>query len=601
MKIIVLVKQVPNPKHVKVDPETRRLVREGVPLELNEFDVYAVAEAIRLRDAHGGEVVTMTMGPPQAEDALRTTLAMGADRAIHLNDRVFAVADTIGTSRALAMAVEKEGADLVLCGRKTVDSETWQVPPETAGFLGWEQLTNVDRLELADGRLRGRRQTDEGFDTYELDLPALVSVTEGINEGIWPAKRDVEATDTEGRIAVWTAADLVDDVQEDDRRFGQTGSPTRVLAVKDATPERHGEIAPAPQDAAARVLELLAEVGGPPASSWEKPQRLGEKPGRSYDCWAVIELVEGKPRRVSLELLGKGRELAGKLGGLNCAVVLGDLGGAEDLARWGAERVGVLPVPDDYFPDVYARALRDFVRHHSPHVLLIPSTAGGRDYGPRVAGELELGMTGDCVDLGIDRAGRLIQYKPAYGGNIISVIMGSTTPQLATVRPGMFAPVEPRDGVEAEVFSMDVEQASRLTLVEREHTPDTAAYELDSAALVLCVGKGVGGPEALPEIEAQAARLGAAVGGSRDVTDAGWLPKNRQIGLTGRAIAPRVLVEVGVRGAFEHMIGSVRAGVIVALNANERAPIFEHADVGLVGDWRESLPPLVDALEGKVS
>ncbi len=601
MKIVVLVKQVPNPRHVKVDPETRRLVREGVPLELNEFDAYAVTEAIRLRDSHGGEVVTMTMGPPQAEDALRTTLAMGADRAIHLNDRVFAVADTIGTSRTLAMAVEKEGADLVLCGRKTVDSETWQVPPETAGFLGWEQLTSVDRLELADGRLRGRRQTDEGFDTYELDLPALVSVTEGINEGIWPAKRDVEATDTEGRIAVWTAADLVDDVQEDDRRFGQTGSPTRVLAVKDATPERHGEIAPAPRNAAARVLELLAEVGGPQASSWEKPQRLGEKPGRSYDCWTVVELVEGEPRKVSLELLGKGRELAGKLGGLNCAVVLGDLGGAKDLARWGAERIGVLPIPADYFPDVYARALRDFVRHHSPHVLLIPSTAGGRDYGPRVAGELELGMTGDCVDLGIDRAGRLIQYKPAYGGNIISVIMGATTPQLATVRPGMFAPVEPRDGVEAEVFSMDVERASRLVLAEREHTPDTAAYELDSAALVLCVGKGVGGPEALPEIEAQAARLGAVVGGSRDVTDAGWLPKNRQIGLTGRAIAPRVLVEVGVRGAFEHMIGSVRAGVIVALNANERAPIFEHADVGLVGDWRETLPPLVDALEGKVS
>ena len=98
MKIVVLVKQVPSPSHVRLDPETKRMVREGVPLELNEFDVYAVTEAIRLRDEHGGEVVTMTMGPPQAEDALRTTLAMGADRAIHLNDKVFAVADTLGTS-----------------------------------------------------------------------------------------------------------------------------------------------------------------------------------------------------------------------------------------------------------------------------------------------------------------------------------------------------------------------------------------------------------------------------------------------------------------------------------------------------------------------
>ena len=174
MKFVVLVKQVPSPQHVRLDPETKRLVREGEPLELNEFDVYAVTEAIRLRDAHGGEVVTMTMGPPQAEDALRMTLAMGADRAIHLNDKVFAVADTIGTSRTLALAVAKEGADLVLCGRKTVDSETWQVPAEVAAFLGWSQLTNVDRLETTEGGLRGRRETDEGFDTYELELPAVV-------------------------------------------------------------------------------------------------------------------------------------------------------------------------------------------------------------------------------------------------------------------------------------------------------------------------------------------------------------------------------------------------------------------------------------------
>jgi electron transfer flavoprotein alpha subunit len=601
MKILVLVKQVPSPQHVRLDPETKRLVREGVPLELNEFDVYAVTEAIRLRDAHGGEVVTMTMGPPQAEEALRMTLAMGADRAIHLNDKSFAVADTLGTSRTLALAVAKAGADLVLCGRKTVDSETWQVPAETAAFLGWAQLTNVDRLELDGGSLQGRRETDEGFDTYDLGLPAVVSVTEGINEGLWPAKRDVEATESAGRITTWTAADLVEDVEEDDRRFGQTGSPTRVLAVKDVTPDRHGELAASPEEAVRRILELLAELGAAPPASWEKPERLGKSPGKSYDCWTVVELVAGAPRRVSLELLGKGRELAGKLGGRNGAVLLGDPEGDQELARWGAERVAVLPVPDEYYPDVYARALRVFVESHRPHVLLIPSTTSGRDYGPRVAGELELGMTGDCVDLGIDRAGRLIQHKPAYGGNIVSVIMGATTPQLATVRPGMFAPVEPREGAEAEAERLEVELASRLRLIQSEHRPDTAAYELDAATVCICIGKGVGGPEALPEIEAQAARLGAAVGGSRDVTDAGWLPKNRQIGLTGRAVAPRLLIEVGVRGAFEHMSGSVRAGVIVALNANERAPIFERADVGVVGDWHETLPPLVDALEGKVS
>ncbi len=244
MKIVVLVKQVPNPQHVKLDPETKRLVREGVPLELNEFDVYAVTEAIRLRDAHGGEVVTMTMGPPQAEEALRMTLAMGADRAIHLNDKVFAVADTIGTSRTLGARC-REGRRRPRPLRPQDRGLGDLAGAARGGARSWagSQLTNVDRLELADGGLRARRETDEGFDTYELGLPAVVSVTEGINEGIWPAKRDVEATDTDGRIAIWTAADLVDDVEEDDRRFGQTGSPTRVLAVKDVTPDRHGEIA----------------------------------------------------------------------------------------------------------------------------------------------------------------------------------------------------------------------------------------------------------------------------------------------------------------------------------------------------------------------
>ena len=281
------------------------MVREGVPLELNEFDVYAVTEAIRLRDEHGGEVVTMTMGPPQAEDALRMTLAMGADRAIHLNDKVFAVADTLGTSRTLAMAVAKEGADLVICGRKTVDSETWQVPPETAAFLGWPQLTSVDRLALADGRLRGRRETDEGYDTYELETPALVSVAEGINEGIWPARRDVEATPTEGRIAVWTAADLVDEVEEYDKRFGQTGSPTRVLAVKDATPERGGEIAESPQAAAERIVELLRDVGGPAGLV------LGEAGASRDEAGRGLRLLDGRRsgrRRAAPRLSGAARQ-----------------------------------------------------------------------------------------------------------------------------------------------------------------------------------------------------------------------------------------------------------------------------------------------------
>src|SRR5512133_481851 len=127
MKTICLVTQIPRPDRIEFDQETTSLKRDGVPLILNPFDARAVAEAVRLREAVGGEVVAMTMGPPQAEEALRECLALGADRCIHLSDRVFAVADTLGTARTLALAIRKEAADVVICGRKSLDSETWQV------------------------------------------------------------------------------------------------------------------------------------------------------------------------------------------------------------------------------------------------------------------------------------------------------------------------------------------------------------------------------------------------------------------------------------------------------------------------------------------
>src|SRR5438067_6121706 len=161
LKTVCLIKQIPRPDAIEFDQETKSLKREGVPLELNPFDARAVAEAARLRDEHGGEVIAMTMGPPQAEEALRECLGLGADRCIHLSDRVFAVADTLGTSRTLAMAIEHEGCDLVLCGRKTLDSETWQVPPEVAAFLGRPHATNAVGLALDGGRLQVRRETDE--------------------------------------------------------------------------------------------------------------------------------------------------------------------------------------------------------------------------------------------------------------------------------------------------------------------------------------------------------------------------------------------------------------------------------------------------------
>jgi electron transfer flavoprotein alpha subunit len=578
VKIICLVKQVPRHDSIEFDPETKSLRREGVPLLLNPFDAAAVAHAA----THDAEVIAMTMGPPQAEAALRTCLGLGADRCIHLSDRVFAVADTLGTARTLALAIQKEGdVDLVVCGRKTTDSETWQVPPETAAFLGWPHLTSVVETELRDGTLRATRETEDGYETWELPTPAVVSLAYGS-----------DATgDADGRMDVWTASDLVDDVRPNDKRFGQSGSPTRVLAVRDVTPERSGDRYAELAAAVARIRELAADRG-PEPTSWDKPERLGEQPSpKQYDCWTFVEAVGGRPTRASLELLAKGRELSGKLGGDNVALVFGADSSVE-LARHGADRI-VLVHLGEYDPQLWTAALRQVLEERRPHLLLIPATVNGRDLGPRVAGELELGMTGDCVGLGIDRAGRLIQTKPAYGGNIVSVIMGATTPQLATVRPRMFAPLDPRD-VEPQVERFDLADLPRSTgsVVERKPAP---ARDLDEAAVVVCLGSELA-PEDIARARALAEAVGAAVGATRSVCERGDLPRNRAIGLYGRPVAPRLLVAVGLDGDLEERTGFVKAGVVAAVNHGE-SPMLGVADVGAVIHWEAAIPALAGALQ----
>jgi len=577
VKIVCLVKQVPRPDSIEFDAETKQLRREGVPLLLNPFDAAAVAHAA----AHDAEVIAMTMGPPQAEAALKTCLALGADRCIHLSDRVFAVADTLGTSRTLALAIQKErDVDLVICGRKTTDSETWQVPPETAAFLGWPHLTSVVETEASDGMLRATRETDDGYETWELPTPALISLAYG---------RDAEE-EADGRIDVWTASDLVDEVHTNDKRFGQTGSPTRVLAVRDVTPERAGDRYTELKPAVDQIRALAAERG-PEATNWEKPARLGEQPSpKQYDCWTFVETADGRATRMSLELLAKGRELSGKLGGDNVALVFGPEA-PDELARYGADRV-VHAELDDYNPEVWTAALRRVLEQRRPHVLLIPASANGRDLGPRVAGELQLGMTGDCVGLGIDRAGRLIQTKPAYGGNIVSVIMGATTPQLATVRPRMFAPLEPRD-IEAQVERFDVGDLPTppARVVERKPAP---ARDLDEAEVVVCLGSELPS-EDIPRARELAESEGAAVGGTRTVCERGDLARNRAIGLFGRAIAPRLLVAVGVPGDAEELTGFVKANVIAAVNHGE-APMLSAADVSAIIHWESAIPAFAGAL-----
>lgn len=225
MQIVVCIKQVPDPTQAKMNRETGTVVREGVALIMNPFDLYAVEEGLRLKEAHGGKVIALTMGPPAAEEVLREAISMGADEGILLSDRAFAGSDTWATSYALGHAIKKIGdVDLVLCGRQAIDGDTAQVGPETAEVLGWPHVTDVARIEqVTPEKMIVDRLAEVGYGRIEVQLPALLTVVKDINEPRLASLRG-KMKAKKAEIPVWKPADI----GVDPARVGLEGSPTRV-------------------------------------------------------------------------------------------------------------------------------------------------------------------------------------------------------------------------------------------------------------------------------------------------------------------------------------------------------------------------------------
>jgi electron transfer flavoprotein alpha/beta subunit len=254
MNIIVCIKQVPDTSEVKIDPGTHTLVREGIPAIINPFDENAIEAAVQLVEEHGGKATVITMGPPQAEDALREALAMGADEAVLLTDRALAASDTLATSYALSCAIKRVGEyDLVICGKQTFEGDTAQVPPGIAEHLGIPQVTYVIDLEIEGSKLRARRLLEGYYQVVETRMPALISVVKHMNEPRRPGLKNVLAAKKK-EIQVWDAAECGAEVCH----CGLDGSATRVIRTFAPTRAHEGEmIEGEPPEAASRLAEKL--------------------------------------------------------------------------------------------------------------------------------------------------------------------------------------------------------------------------------------------------------------------------------------------------------------------------------------------------------
>ncbi len=603
--IVVCVKQIPDVAEMQFDPVKKVLVREGVKNVLNPFDRRAIAAAVKLRADNGGHITAITMGPPQAKEALYECLAAGADRALHLLDQAFAGADTLATARALAAVIKRRPFDLIFCGKYSVDAETGQVGPEVAELLDIPHVTGVSSLSLEEnGRyLIAQRETDEGFETIRCELPALITAAERLVKPLKIKEPDLEAV-RHLPIEIITAKDLSPDTSI----FGHSGSPTWVAEILNFQKARQVQfIEGSMQQMAETLLDHLCGQGL--FSGWsglkadKEPLAIpGNTNGDGSAVLAVAELTGSQIRGVSFELLSKGKELAGRLGGKLDALLIGENVGhqAKELAAHGADRIYLVEGQRfaRYNPFDYTAALTTAIEQLQPTAVLLPSTAMGRDYAPRVAARLGLGLTADCIGLELNERNELIQLKPAFGGQIVASILSRTSPQMATVRPGMLTKSKPDGSRSSLVEHLEVQQvAERYRVLEISEVAGRAGTELDDAEIIVCVGMGIGSPENLQIVELLANGLGAAIGATRRVVDQGWLPRQQQIGITGRAVAPSLYLGVGVRGAFNHTIGIHRSGIIVAINTDREADIFRTADYGVVADFSEFVPALAAAAE----
>ena len=325
----------------------------------------------------------------------------------------------------------------------------------------------------------------------------------------------------------------------------------------------------------------------------------------SKNVYVFAEQREGVIQKVAYELIGKARELAADLGQEVVAVVLGDgiQAAAAELFKHGADQVLVVdaPVLGEYSTEPYAKALTAIIKAKEPEIVIYGATAIGRDLAPRISARVHTGLTADCTRLEIDPETKgLLMTRPAFGGNIMATIVcPDYRPQMATVRPGVMQALEADDSKSGtvEVFDAGVSEAD-MNIKIREVVRDTKkSVDITEAKILVSGGRGIGGPEGFDMLKDLAEELGGEISASRACVDAGWIDRDRQVGQTGKTVRPNLYIAAGISGAIQHAAGMEDSELIIAINKNNTAPIFEIADVGIVGDCKVIVPKLTEALK----
>lgn len=641
MDILVCMKQVVEIETAKMTDDYR-IDRAGSKQSVNPADCAALEHALALKEKYGGSVTVLTMGPDSAEEMLREVAPLNVDKLVLIQDKAAVGSDTLATARILAAAARHLGPfDLILAGRRAVDGETGHVPAEVAALLGWSCVTNVvsvqggehvyededkataayesysyampdmehDAAELAKLAYEAnsvicQRLLEDGMATLRVPRPAVISICGGANELRPPSLEGMRRAKEQEILKLDTRALGIDPA-----KIGTEGSPTKVrsLIMPDA-PDREKNRYEDAQAGAEAIYEALMDVS-------EKKRRtmsiaeVKEAKENQPEGYHGILIIEDEAASVlsGLELITHAvRE------GINPVCILAGPGSPEAenaVVRAGAAELDVLLTGEDQDDRFIAEAVASFLTERaedgSPFdSLVLGATVRGRAIAPMVGALLSLGVTADCTGIDYEEDGTLTQTRPTFGGTRLAQIVTSTRPQIATVRPGIYAD---RTGLVSPSFIgtlMYVHPVRGKGQIEQLETTKGQASMLAEADVVLSGGKDIGeeGFALLMELrevleKKYEGRFTVAVGASRAAVDNGCIPYSAQVGLTGKVVHPQVYVAFAIEGAVQHLAGMKDADRIAAVNTDRKAHIFDYADIGVTCDWKDTAKALLAKLQ----
>ncbi len=632
LTIISLIKQVPLPTEMRMGDDGL-MDRTKAKSIINIDCQFGLEAGLQLKKQNpDAKLIVCSMGPGSFETSLKTAISMGYDEAYLLSDRKLGGSDTYATGLAISTMLKhlgytKDSKDpfIIVAGRQTSDGDTAHVPSQVAESIGIPQATFVESIKSDGNSIVAKRIIEGGYQMMKLPMPCVVSLTA---TGIPPRKPSLVGA-IKARNAKVTVFSI-DDIGLGTEKIGLSGSPTIVAGVVNIKSERPPIVMSEGHNEVALVDSLVANLkkGG---NTLEKKEGAAKKEAERPDfpikdfrdgasgilTWA--ELANGKITRPSLELLTPARKLASQLGKDTkvMTLIIGKqvASMAQTLIEHGSDEVIIVENDklEEYLVLPFSSIFEQVIRQRKPEIALFAATTSGRELAPRIGMKTGSGVTADCTGLEIgeyiNRKDKVIvtpileSRRPTYGESKLATILGFVCPQISTARAGTFEipkRIEGRTGVVSS-FTPTLSDSEFVTEIMQTVRGEGGLQNLFEAEIIVAGGRGATGDKlALVKSLAEALKaqgVNAEWACSRPVVDEGVSEYARQIGQTGKTVRPKLYIAIGISGAIQHIAGMKEAEKIIAINNNPKANIFHNADFGIVGEYTDIIPELIERVK----